>query len=109
MNLTHDAELLRVWPLLCAAARGEPETWQPHLLESGWKVSVLYQGRGRLALRFRALRAPSLEWVEFLSECSRLVRTLGVSGWRMTESDRKSFFEVSFTAPAEPAISGSGV
>jgi len=105
ITATDEAELLPLFERLLAQACQTPQQWAAAMLASGWKFSVLCTANGRHALRFRALQAPALAWVDFLTEASRCTRMLGAGQWKMVESDRKAFFEVSYLSPApEPAL-----
>ena len=100
-----DAELARHFETLLREACTTPETWAFVVLANGWKFSVCCTKNGNHAIRFRALAAASLEWVEFLTEANRCARMLGTGNWKMEPSERKSFYEVAFLAPAHaPAL-----
>lgn len=105
---TDEAELAPVFQRLLAEACGHPGEWWASVLESGWKFSVLCRGDHRHAIRFRAVQVPTLAWIEFLAEASRLARLLGLGAWKLEESDRRLFFEASFIAPADTPVITQG-
>ena len=102
MIATDEAELVPHFERLIQAACLAPMHWASAVLASGWKFEVMCTKNGNHAIRFRALAAASLEWVDFLTEANRCARMLGTGNWKMEPSERKSFYEVAFLAPAHP-------
>ncbi len=96
-----DQELVPAFDLLLKAACAAPGHWQFVVLESGWKFMVLCTSTGQHALRFRCGVLPATSYIEFLAEAQRCARLLGAGRWRLVESARSAFWEVSFTMPAE--------
>jgi hypothetical protein len=83
-----------------------PGQWASTVLVSGWKFMVLCCANGHHAIRFRTGQVPGMVWLDFLVEARRLATLLGCTGWKLDESDRRAFFEVSFISPAPmPAFS----
>jgi len=102
MIAADEAELVPHFERLIQAACLASGQWASTVLVSGWKFEVMCTKNGNHAIRFWALAAASLEWVDFLAEANRCARMLGTGNWKMEPSERKSFFEVAFLAPAHP-------
>ena len=97
---TEEAELVPHFERLLAEACGQPEAWRFVVLQNGWKFMVCCTKNGSHALRFRTNQVPGMAYVEFLREANRCARMLGAGQWKMLESERLSFWEVSFLTPA---------
>lgn len=104
MNLDHDAELVRIWPELSRFAKAGPGAEQHHILTSGWKVWLLVDmTTHQRTFGFRCFNDRKISWYDFLDECRRLAKLVRPKGpeWQLTGSERRSFFEVTFTQPLE--------